>query len=166
MFRQGTHLGRCSLRLRRHQQGAPKKVKSQWYGPGMKWIFMHVSCRYLLWSGFKNMVRVIVNFICKQLVFLTFKPRDSKGFISVGEPLFLTPLVEAGKLEEAREASKVFFLPVLEKWRCIFLKTDAQVVLPQAPLLPRWLERFDGLYFSEIWVGQLTTWESAYLMDP
>ena len=60
----------------------------------------------------------IVNFICKQLVFLTFKPRDRKGFISVGEPLFLTPLVEAGKLEEAREASKVllfFFLPVLEK---------------------------------------------------
>ena len=56
-----------------------------------------------------------VNFICKQLVFLTFQPRDSKGFISVGEPLFLTPLVEAGKLEEAREASKVFFLPVLEK---------------------------------------------------
>ena len=51
MFRQGTHLGRCSLRWTRHQQGAPKKVKSQWYGPGMKWIFMHVSCRDLLWNG-------------------------------------------------------------------------------------------------------------------
>ena len=59
MFRQGTHLGRCSLRWTRHQQGAPKKVKSQWYGPGMKWIFMHVSCRYLLWSGFKNKTKVI-----------------------------------------------------------------------------------------------------------
>merc|ERR1719370_859301 len=34
----------------------------------------------------------------------------------VGEPLFLTPLVEAGELEEAREASKVW--------------------LPQAPSLP------------------------------
>ena len=70
---------------------------------------------FLSLSGFKNMVRVIVNFICKQLVFLTFKPRDRKGFISVGEPLFLTPLVEAGKLEEAREASKVLFFASFRK---------------------------------------------------
>ena len=27
----------------------------------------------------------------------------------VGDPLFLTPLLEAGKLEEARQASKVIF---------------------------------------------------------
>ena len=36
-------------------------------------------------------------------------------FFSVGEPLFLTPLVEAGKLEEAREASKVLFFASFRK---------------------------------------------------
>ena len=158
MFRQGTHLGRCSLRLRRHQQGAPKKVKSQWYGPGMKWIFMHVSCRDLLWSGWI----LYANSWC----FSHSNRETGKVLFQLANPCFWPPWWRLASWRRRGRPPRCFFLPVLEKWRCIFLKTDAQVVLPQAPLLPRWLERFDGLYFSEIWVGQLTTWESAYLMDP
>lgn len=49
----------------------------------------------------------------------TYKTRRSKSGSDAGDPLLLTPLLEQGKLEEAREAARVdsdYLLPDMDSF--------------------------------------------------